>query len=389
MSAAAARRKKQLAARAAASAGGEKDVVIEQLDKLLNDSESLSEEVAYEALQLAQSSIRKRIQTDKFQDGCDLAYSSALKLLQKGRVSVASQLLQLLAEILRETHTAETEEWISRIVELHKAHENAIQTSTFSSTEEVTRLQRLQKNWLLLILKWSSELGMYQYGHNAVHELLANHCWITSKDCTSATSEEQEELTELQCDAIQHMTLAEKPKVILEWLKMLPKPTGDEIKSGHECPPALRDMLLTRSVLLFVAVENLRDANVLIRDYMNEIEERDIKELAKSYTSKDDGVAPSHIIFCCMLVRICEKDTRTGPLFQWLMKSFKRNELDKFPKNNAIQSYCTKIGKIYFNIEPPPSMLRMMESMMGGMGGGMGGIDPAMMQAALASMQQG
>jgi Golgi to ER traffic protein 4 len=302
--------------------------------------------------------------------------------------------LQLLAEILRETHTVETEEWVSRIVELQTSHQNAMQTSTFTNTEEVYRLQRLQKTWLLMILKWSSELGIYKYGHNTFHELLANQCWkvaveSSEADQSGSTPEELEELVELQCDAVQHMALAEKPNQILEWLKALPKPTSDELKSGHECPPGLRDMLLTRSILLFAAVENLRDANALIRDYMNEIEERDIQELVKSYTNKDDGMAPSHIIFCCMLVRICEKDTRTGPLFQWLLKSFKRVELDKFHKNTAIQSYYTKIGKIYFNIEPPPSMLRMMEGMMSGMGGGMGGIDPAMMQAALASMSQG
>lgn len=400
MSAAAARRKKQLAARAA-SDGGEKDVVMEQLDKLLNnDGGDLSEETAYEALQLAQSSIRKRIQTDKFKEGCDLAFTSSLKLLNAGRVSVASQLLQLLVDILLETHTVETDEWVERIVELHTAHQNAIVESTTMKAEESFRLQRLQRSWLLLILKWSSELGTYKYGHNALHEILATQCWNVAKDnsksgeideSASPTTEEMEELIELQCDAIQHMALAEKPKVIYEWLKTLPPSTTEELKLGHECPPGLRDMLLTRSILLFVAVENLRDANLLINDYISNIEERDISTLQKSYTNKNDDMAPSHIIFCCMLVRICEKDIRTGPLYQWLLKSFKKSELDKFYKNSAVQSYYTKIGKIYFHIEPPPSMLKMMENMMGGggMGGGMGGIDPAMMQAALASMTGG
>jgi hypothetical protein len=86
-----------------------------------------------------------------------------------------------------------------------------------------------------------------------------------------------------------------------------------------------------------------------------------------------------------MLVRICEKDARTGPLFQWATRSFKR-ELDKLHKPQEIVSYTTKIGKIYFGIQPPPSMLNMMENMMGGMGGG-GGMNPAMMQAALAQLQ--
>ena len=68
----------------------------------------------------------------------------------------------------------------------------------------------------------------------------------------------------------------------------------------------------------------------------------------------------------------------------WLMKSFRR-ELDLMIKPQVVQSYLTKIGKVYFNIQPPPSMMSMMENMLGG--GGMGGINPAMMQAAMAQMQ--
>jgi hypothetical protein len=126
---------------------------------------------------------------------------------------------------------------------------------------------------------------------------------------------------------------------------------------------------------------------VLVRAYLRQIEKRDTDYLTKSYTSKDDGQAPSHLIFCCMLIRICEKDPRTGPLFSWLLRSFKR-ELDGLYKVQIIQSYTVKIGKIYFNIQPPPSMMNMLENMMGSMGGGAGpaGINPAMMQAMMQNM---
>ena len=174
--------------------------------------------------------------------------------------------------------------------------------------------------------------------------------------------------------------------MILEWLKTLKKPTEEETALGHTCPPAVRDGLLTRANLVFLSLENLRDAYALVKGY-TEIEERDIQMLQNSYTKKDDGLAPSHLMFNTMLLRICQNDTRTGPLFQWLIRSFKR-ELDKLPGNLSILT--TKIGKIYFNIQPPPSMMNMMENMMGmmgGGGGGGGGMNPAMMQAALAQMQ--
>jgi hypothetical protein len=110
--------------------------------------------------------------------------------------------------------------------------------------------------------------------------------------------------------------------------------------------------------------------------------------MTKSYTDKTDGLAPTHFVFCCMLLRICQKEVRTGALYTWLLKSFQR-ELNVLHKSTAVLSYTTRIGKLYFHIQPPPNALSMMENMMNMMGGGGGGMNPAMMQAAMAQLQQG
>jgi hypothetical protein len=89
MSAAAARRRKQLASRK------EQDAIGSQLSQMLgveDPSVGMSEETAYEAQQLAQSQIRKKINAGASKEACDLAFTSCLTILQKGRVSVASQL---------------------------------------------------------------------------------------------------------------------------------------------------------------------------------------------------------------------------------------------------------------------------------------------------------
>jgi len=371
MSAAAARRRKQLQARQKE----QKDAVGVRLEALLNESDD--EAQAYEALQLAQSQVRKMEHAGDYKGATDLAYSASLTLLKHGRVSVASQLLQVLAEVLRETHTDATEEWVIRIVELHEAYESAIGDATGL---EINRLQRLERDFLRRCVLWSSDLGTIRFGDMRLHELLGQQCWVLSKLDHSGDSD-AEDIENLQSDAVAHMALAEKPDNILAWLKSLPKPTAAQIKMGHTCPPADRDALLTRSLLVFCTVENLRDANILLRAYIDEVEDRTMDDLTASYMNKDDGKAPSHVVFGTMLLRTCEKDQRTGPLYQWLLRSFKR-ELDLLYKPQIIQSYTTKIGKVYFKIEPPPSMLSMMENMMGMMGGG-GGINPAMMQAAL------
>ncbi|KAG7356968.1 DUF410 domain containing protein [Nitzschia inconspicua] len=400
MSAAAARRRKQLMARkkqqeeAAASGKDALDPVSAQLQKLLvEEPEALADEAtAYEALQLAQSQVRKKVHAGEFAEAVELACSASLTILQQGRVSVASQLMTLLANVLRETHTEETTDLIEKLKGLHTAQFKAMEGKT---GPEALRLNRLERDWLRRCVQWSSELGPTRFGNTQLQELLAQHSWNLSKQVESEgvdeaadnDEEEGDEVMELKCDAVTHMALAEKPLLILEWLKTLPAPTAEETKAGHSCLPADRDALLTRSVLCFVAIENMRDATILVRGYLDQVEERDSKELTKSYTSKEDGKAPSHVIFCCMLLRVCEKDPRTGPLFSWLLRSFKR-ELDGLYKVPIVQSYTTKIGKIYFNIQPPPSMINMLENMMGMMGGtgGAGGINPAMMQAMMQNM---
>jgi hypothetical protein len=386
MSAAAARRRKQLAS------NKDRDAVGSQLSQLLqteDPSTGMSEETAYEAQQLAQSQIRKKINAGHPKEACDLAYSSCLTILQKGRVSVASQLLTLLVEVLRETQTPDSPEWLDRLTTLQEAHSSAMeQTDNANMTApEASRLNRLQRDWLRAAVQWSADIGTIKYGANRLHELLGHQCWKISLMPVTETMD-VDDVLDFKCDAVIHMSLAEKPDTIIEWLSTLPAPTDAETKAGHTCPPALRDALLTRSLLCLCAVENLRDANILLQAFLAKVETRDVKELTVSYTNKEDGKAPSHCIFGCMLVRICEKDTRTGPLYSWLLRSFKK-ELDLLHKEAVVLSYTTKIGKIYFNIQPPPSMLNMMEnmmSMMGGGGGGAGGMNPAMMQQAMAQM---
>lgn len=413
MSAAAKYRKKVAARKKDTTAEGD-DAVKRQLQTLL-DSDDKSEATSYEALQLAQSLVRKKQGAKDATGATELAYNSAMTILtNKQRVSVASQLLNLLLEVLKDLHVPETEEWITRLVELHAAHQKALEaTKGDMSPVEVIRLQRLERDWLRRCVHWSSEYGKIRLGQLRLHELLGEQNWTLGKSllkeeggeeaaATAAAAalddeEVEDDVMNSRCDAVVHMALAEKPESIAAWLATLPPPNEKEIAAGHNCPPGIRDALFTRALLCFCAMENLRDANTLLRAYIP-IESRNLKDdLVKSYVNKEDGIAPSHLVFGCALLRVCEKDARTGPLYSWLLRSFKR-ELDRLHKPKIVQSYTTRIGKIYFNIQPPPSMMDMMENMMGmfggggmgGAGGGMpGGINPAMMQAAMAQMQQG
>merc|ERR1712151_249391 len=147
---------------------------------------------------------------------------------------------------------------------------------------------------------------------------------------------------------------------------------GAEKCAGHSCSPALRDELLTRSILTFLSVENIRDAHALLREFLVEIDETAIENMKKSYMSKVDNKAPSHIIFNSMLISLCLKDKKTGPLYTWLLRSFSASELSHMYKPDVLKAYTTKIGHSFFNIQPPPDILSTLENMMTMMSGAAG-----------------
>jgi len=397
MSASAARRRKQKALKAAS--GGE-EPISSRLSSLLA-GENVDESTAYEALQLAQSQVRRFIKVGQYKEGMEAAFDVSLTLLEKhGRVSVASQLMTELVRALLECHITCTDQWVTKLTTLSNAYVNALATTDIPEVER-HRLSRLHLKFLRSALRWSDLCGLIRFGALGMHELVGNHSWRLSllDDQTTAVEDTVDEDDDdydynavgLKCEAVTHLALAENPLAIGTLLhEQCADPTDEELAVGHDSPPAMRDLLLTRAILVLVSVENLRDALILMQQYLKR-HARSEEELKVSYMSKSDGLAPNHAIFNSMLVSICTKDVKTAPLFNWLLRSF-QSELAKMYKPDLLKAYTTRIARIYFDIQPPPSMLNTIENMMGmmggggGMGGGMPAINPQMMQQMMQSM---
>jgi hypothetical protein len=176
-----------------------------------------SEETAYEAQQLAQSRIRKKINAGRPLDACDLAYSGCLTILQKGRVSLASQLLTLLVEVLRETQTIGMPEWLDRLATLQEAHSNAMDdkdNANLMTGPEASRLNRLQRDWLRATVQWSADISTIKYGANRLHELLGQQCWKVSLMPVTETMD-VDDVLDFKCDAVIHMSLAKSQTLSL------------------------------------------------------------------------------------------------------------------------------------------------------------------------------
>jgi hypothetical protein len=388
MSAAAARRRKQLLAKKKATdegvGGVGHDAIIVRLNGLLAQSSEAAmdeaksfeeaEAFAYEALQLAQSQVRKYVKNADGIGAFDMASRVVVNLLNsKGRyIGMASQLTTQMVDALTETRTEVNDHILEQMKVLDLAFTNAfmeekkgieISDSTAEMDKEdplevYERLKPLHVAFLRKVIKYTDTLGTQRFGDMSIHALLAQCCW-DSKEYAEATL---------------HFCLAERPEDLATLLMTTPDLPANKPKAPA-LPAAERDVLLTRGVLYFLAVENLRDANVLLRKFIKLDDGRDPEKLAKSFLDKNNKFQ-THLTFSSSLVRICETDA--APLFQWLLRAFAK-ELGRFPD---LQPYTTKIGRVYFGIEPPPSMMSMMENMMGmmgGGGGGAGGMNPAMM----------
>lgn len=384
MSAAAARRRKQLLQKKLSQeqqqqnisdGSSSSDPVFLRLNSLLHcgDEAEIDGEAAYEALQLAQSQVRRMVKSGEVSKAVEMCYFSLTTLLKKKKVSVASQLLMLFSDVIVETRTECSEELVVGCLTIDSLYREALALA-FDGTEEreeEERLSRLHYKFLRRIVRWSAEYGGVQYGDMRLHTALAGQCWsMVHKYQSSLASMKDEEfddvtvLQEMYAEAMIHHALAESPAQIIEILKTLDPPTKKQEATGrHGGTACERDCLFTRAILVFIAVQNLRDAYALLREYIS-LSKADMPSLAKSYINKTDGKAPTHIMFCTMMLQICEKD-RAGPLYTWLLRSFS-NDLNKMKPD--VKAYTTKIGRVYFNIQPPPSMFNMMENMMSMMG---------------------
>ena len=130
-----------------------------------------------------------------------------------------------------------------------------------------------------------------------------------------------------------------------------------EVSENAHKSSLTRDVCLMSATIQFLLLRNMRDLTALLERFEKLFSSQDGRE---SHLSRYVG-------FSFWLVKICQRGGEsTAKLFQWLCGSFRHEtQFDK-----AWGAEVPKIGKTYFNIQPPPNMMDMLSSMLGGGGGG-------------------
>ncbi|CAM9209765.1 unnamed protein product [Chrysoparadoxa australica] len=275
--------------------------------------------------------------------------------MQRGFVDSATELAELMVEILSDNRMRATDErkaqllriddWYSRIqsgtVELHGK----------GSEAGLARAAKLQVRFMKGAAKWAGKEGPYLCGDPGMHARLGIALFEIGEEDSGAKS----------------LVVGEKPLELFELLWKSGQGATDKQTTS------LRQVRLCRATLHFASIGNLRDANRFHAAYIAKLGEQGKSSggggKKGNKKSKSACGQPPLAVFCTQLLRACEYDA--PPLFQKLAQTY-QGELKADP---SLTKYLHGIGKTYFKIQPPPSMMTQILQMMGGMPGtGVGGM---------------
>jgi len=293
----------------------------------------------------SQSLVRKSVKSGDGARLMEVAGTVTTKLLSGNNsllLGMASQLLLETADAMLEVRLEVNEKNLNEFYKMDEMFANGL--DALPARDAIQDKQRCK--YLAKALRWTDLMGTVRFGELKMHSALASAMWNAGD----------------RAESISHSAFAEEPEVINERLSSVDK-------KGE------KDLLLCRAVLTFLTAENLRDANAL-SDAFIKSDGRNFEKLATEFFAKEKKIK-SFVIFCTSVLGIVEREQKAGALYTWLLGKF-QGYLQRFPE---LLPFTSRIGQIYFNIQPPPSMLKQMESMMAMMGGmgGMGGLPPGMM----------
>lgn len=224
-------------------------------------------EGAYEALQLYRSRSMRHKQKDDIIGAITEAAHGARCLFANGYINAGSELASLVVDIINESGIEINPQVRQVVFELDSAF----------PSEDASRVE-----FLKACVKATINNGQRELGEPSMHLRLANCLWeMKSKN------------------AIYHYVLSEDPETLAMKIDQ---------RYGTAKTIVERDQALTLSVLHFLALENLRDANELFKNFK------------KSQKSKNLPMDSHLVVFCDYLLQTCRRDA--VPLFKTLVNTY-------------------------------------------------------------------
>lgn len=368
---------------------------------------------AYEALQLYRSRCNRLKQKKEFMQAISIAAKGTYALISNGYENAAGELSAILTNLLDESGLDISPEIRKIVTEVDNAFAAFVPTVAACSTAVVAAPTKPATStiskavvettsrieYLKALVVYSMKNGQREYGDPMFHSSLGSCLWdYKAKGPNPAPP------SPLNVGAFglyhrkstYHFAVGEAPMAL--WNKIhedyspLTAATGtpeDEVNLNRE-----RERLVVIGILQFLGLENLRDANILYKQYVNYIQNKKPsaggKKAAKKTGSGDAGTVVSVeavgfvdselMKFCDMLLQTATRDA--GPLYKALCNAYGPH-LNFDPVLPAL--LMGPIGIKLFNVTaqnrqmgPPggmpgmpglnPNMMAMMQQMMAGGG---------------------
>lgn len=261
----------------------------------------------YQALQIFKTQHSRAKKKGDIKQATELAFRGAKLMLEKGEVNSGSELSRDFVDLLKSQPDVEYDKMVQDLV--------ALDLSFDKLTGEEAARER--KRFLKACIDFTKETGHWTMGEPAFHHLTAR-----------VALKQQDVMT-----ALKHFVLSAQPEELATTLVAW-------AKAG---PPDEVDLHLARAVLQILCFENLRDANIVRKSFMEAFPELDTP-LTR---------------FLGFLLKTLERDAY--PLFQTLRNKYAQS----LAREKSFESYMERIAQVFYGVAPQKSgMASMVEQFM-------------------------
>uniref|UniRef100_A0A3B6EBN3 Golgi to ER traffic protein 4 homolog n=1 Tax=Triticum aestivum TaxID=4565 RepID=A0A3B6EBN3_WHEAT len=252
----------------------------------------------YEAQQMYKSTSARYITCQRYSEGLDILQSGATIQLKHGQITCGAELAVLFVDTLVKGQCPYNEETFDRVRKIYEAFPR-INMPHFLGDDYDDDGQKLSEaisaakvrsegcsSFLRAALRWSAEFGTSRNGSPDLHVMLGEYIYSESPetDMTKVSS---------------HFVRGNDPKKFASML----------VNFMGKCYPGEDDTAIARSVLMYLSLGNLRDANLLMDGMKEQLKSADM-ELPKT----------ALIEFIKYLLQTLERDAY--PLFRTLRQKY-------------------------------------------------------------------
>ncbi|EYU42724.1 hypothetical protein ABFS82_13G000400 [Erythranthe guttata] len=234
----------------------------ENIDKI---KKVVDEGNCYGAQQMYKSFGARYISGDRYLEALDIFHSGACIQLENGQVTCGVELAVLFVETLVKGKFPYDDDTLDRIRKIYKkfprisvpqhldlAEDDDMQGLSEALGAAKTRAEGCS-SFLKAAIKWSIEFGARKSGSPEIHDMLADYIYSESPELDMAK-------------VSYHFVRGKNPKNFASTL----------VNFMGKCYPGEDDLAVARAVLMYLALGNLRDANVLMDEMKKQVQFREV-----------------------------------------------------------------------------------------------------------------